>query len=326
MKSKKYKISAIVFYSVIIILALCLPNMAFALQSGDFTYTESGGAIIITKYTGTGGDVVIPATIDDMPVIGIGGAAFINCTGLTSVTIPNSVTTIGQGAFGACYGLTSVTIPNSVTSIWSSAFYRCTSLTSAYFLGNAPLMGSGVFSGCASNFTVCYTAGATGFATPTWVYYRAGSIVSSCPASVCELPTTTTTAQVTTTTTTTISTTTISTTTTTSPPTIIELSSFTATPKAGTVTLQWSTESETDNAGFNLYRSEKENGEYIKINSTLITAQGSSTQGVFYEFVDSNVQNRKTYFYKLEDVDLSGKQTMHGPVSATPRLIYNLWK
>ena len=48
MKSKKYKLSAIVFYSVIIALALVLPNMAFALQSGDFTYTESGGTVTIT--------------------------------------------------------------------------------------------------------------------------------------------------------------------------------------------------------------------------------------------------------------------------------------
>ena len=47
---------------------------------------------------------------------------------------------------------------------------------------------------------------------------------------------------------------------------VIELASFTATPKISKVILQWSTESEIDNAGFNLYRSESEDGEYVKIN------------------------------------------------------------
>ena len=56
--------------------------------------------------------------------------AFFGCAGLTSVTIPNSVTSIGNCAFDSCTGLTSVTIPDSVTSIGDSAFYGCTGLTS----------------------------------------------------------------------------------------------------------------------------------------------------------------------------------------------------
>ena len=136
----------------------------------------------------------------------------------------------------------------------------------------------------------------------------------ACNNGTCETVTTTTTEQVTTTTTTT------------TPPTIIELSSFTATPKAGKVILQWNTESETDNAGFNLYRSETETGEYTKINTSLISAKGSATQAASYEYVDTVLKNRKTYYYKLEDIDLNGNSTMHGPVSATPRLIYDLWK
>jgi hypothetical protein len=108
--------------------------------------------------------------------------------------------------------------------------------------------------------------------------------------------------------------------------TVINLSSFSATPKFGKVIVQWSTESETDNADFNIYRSESETGNYTKINPALIPAQGSSTQGASYEFTDNNVQNRKTYWYKLEDIDFSGVATMHGPVSATPRLIYGIGK
>jgi len=108
--------------------------------------------------------------------------------------------------------------------------------------------------------------------------------------------------------------------------TLIELEDFTAYPNNNKITLKWSTASEVDNAGFNLYRSETEAGEYAKINTSLIPAKGSSTQGTSYEFVDTNVQNRKTYYYNLEDIDLNGKSTMHGPVSATPRLIYGIGK
>jgi hypothetical protein len=198
--------------------------------------------------------------------------------------------------------LTSVTIGNSVTSIGELAFSYCSGLTSAYFYGNAPTMGVNVFYGCSSGFTVCYTAGSTGFTTPTWDGY---------PATVCEE--------------TTSSTTTVpSTTTTTAPPTAITLASFTAKPFNGGVVFEWKTETEIDNAGFNLYRSQAENGEYTKINSSLIPAKGSSAQGSSYEFVDTNVQNRKTYYYKLEDIDLNGKSTMHGPVNATPRMIYGM--
>ena len=53
-----------------------LSSSAFALQSGDFTYTLSDGTVTITEYTGTGGAIVIPATIDGMPVVGIGEHAF----------------------------------------------------------------------------------------------------------------------------------------------------------------------------------------------------------------------------------------------------------
>jgi hypothetical protein len=108
--------------------------------------------------------------------------------------------------------------------------------------------------------------------------------------------------------------------------TLIRLSFLTATPKAGKVILQWNTESEIDNAGFNIYRATSENGEYKKINEALIPAQGLSTQGASYEFVDNDVKNRKTYYYKLEDIDLNGISTLHGPITATPRLIFGMGK
>jgi len=100
----------------------------------DFTYTETANAVTITGYKGTASSVTIPTQINGKPVTGIGEFAFGSTsspnTSLTSVTIPNSVTSIGLGAFYLCTSLTSVTIPNSVTTIEESAFDQCTSLTS----------------------------------------------------------------------------------------------------------------------------------------------------------------------------------------------------
>jgi hypothetical protein len=178
-------------------------SSAFAQQSGDFTYQVSAYTVTITKYTGTGGNVVIPFTIDAMPVVGIGDAAFKKCTNLTSVTMPNSVTSIGDAAFEKCTNLTSVTMPNSLTSIGDYAFVICSSLTSVtipssvmsigkvafggcssltyvYFYGNAPSMGEGVFSEC-NNLTVCYTAKSTGFTNP----WQGHTALCGCPELAC---------------------------------------------------------------------------------------------------------------------------------------------
>ena len=99
--------------------------------------------------------------------------------------------------------------------------------------------------------------------------------------------------------------------------TIIELSYFNSISLNGQVKLTWETASEIDNAGFNLYRSETDNGEYAKINDSLIPSEGSSTQGAAYEFVDTGVQNGKTYYYKLESINLSGNSELFGPTSVT---------
>ncbi len=78
----------------------------------------------------------------------IGYGTFQNCSGLTSVIIPNSVTRIDIFAFGSCSSLTSVTIPNSVTSIGRSAFQRCRGLTSITIPNSVTSFGDDAFSGC----------------------------------------------------------------------------------------------------------------------------------------------------------------------------------
>ena len=104
-------------------LLLVLPAMVQA----QFTYTTANGAITITGYTGSDNTVIIPGTINGLPVTSIGDYAFEDDT-FTNVTIPDSVTYIGQFAFQYCVGLTNVTIPDSVTYIDFDAFEHCAGL------------------------------------------------------------------------------------------------------------------------------------------------------------------------------------------------------
>ena len=93
--------------------------------------------------------------------------------------------------------------------------------------------------------------------------------------------------------------------------TAIELISFTAEPlPRGRVLLAWETGTEVDTAGFNLYRAIEEEGPYTKI-AGLIPAKGSPVAGASYWFLDKPGFGR--FFYQLEDVDIYGGSTMHGP-------------
>ena len=97
------------------------------------------------------GTVNIPSAVtynnNTYSVTAIGDYAFIVCTRLISVTIPNSVTSIGQGAFFRCSGLTSISIPNSVTSIGAEAFRSC-SFVSVTIPNSVTSVGSHAFINC----------------------------------------------------------------------------------------------------------------------------------------------------------------------------------
>ena len=118
-------------FSAFFIFFLCLAAVgavnASADTYGDLTYTVSGNTITITGCNKSAADVVIPSKIKGRTVTSIGRGAFSDCTSLTSVKIPDSVTSIGDVAFYGC-SLTSITIPGSVTSVGLNAFFDCENL------------------------------------------------------------------------------------------------------------------------------------------------------------------------------------------------------
>ena len=120
------------------------------------------------------GSVSIPNNVsynsNSYSVTKIGNNAFESCYGLTSVTIPNSVTSIGHSAFRSS-GLTIITIENSVTSIGDYAFYACTGLTSITIPNLITSIGIGTFTGC---------SGLTSITIPDSVTSIGGQAFNSC--------------------------------------------------------------------------------------------------------------------------------------------------
>lgn len=127
----------------------------------DFTYTSNGFSITITGHTRGSGSLVIPATINGLPVTAIGELAFQNRPALTGITIPNGVIYIGDFAFDGCINLTSVTLPSGITHLGNNAFYDCGKLANVVIPDSVTWLGSSVFASCASLTGITIPAGVT---------------------------------------------------------------------------------------------------------------------------------------------------------------------
>lgn len=115
---------------------------------GDYVFFDCSGLTSLT----------LPSSVTE-----IGEHAFLNCRGLTNFTIPSGVTSIGTSAFFCCYGLISLTIPSSVTSIGGFAFNDCSGLTSIYaYMEKLPETGSNLFLGCDAKNCTVYVPKGTG--------------------------------------------------------------------------------------------------------------------------------------------------------------------
>ena len=144
---------------------MCVDKLRIGYKDGDLLYdtTEEGIEIAYTIISSKektckvgnnalrsdiNGHVTIPEIVEGFTVVEIGYEAFEHCSGLTGITIPNTVKNINTEAFDGCSGLTSVTIPNSVTSIGDYAFSGCSGLTSVIIPNSVTSIGGYAFYGC----------------------------------------------------------------------------------------------------------------------------------------------------------------------------------
>lgn len=120
-----------------------------------FTWQKNGNAIVITGYIGTDTDVIIPETIQSLPVVKIGHNAFnpeyvYTSTNITSIRIPDCVETIEFSAFENCSALTQITLPSGLIEISGSLFSGCSMLRTIDLPVGITKIGYSAFSDCSS--------------------------------------------------------------------------------------------------------------------------------------------------------------------------------
>ena len=128
-------------------------------------YRIASDTVTITGYDRkASGALIIPTDIEGKPVTSIGEAAFLG-TFLTSITIPDSVTSIGESAFQYCASLKAITIPEGVTSIGDGAFYQCTGLTNITIPDSITSIGNWAFRNCSRLKSITISEGVTNIGT-----------------------------------------------------------------------------------------------------------------------------------------------------------------
>jgi hypothetical protein len=155
-------------------------NMKFEIISDTAAELEKGSGE---------GDVKIPSKVridgKVYAVESIGNGAFYGRSGLTSVTIPSSVTSIGVGAFEDCSGLTSVTIPSSVTIIGNSAFRSCSGPTSITIPSGVTSIGEIAFLDCSSLTNINVSSSNPYYTSVNGVLYdKEMKMIIACPGGV----------------------------------------------------------------------------------------------------------------------------------------------
>ena len=123
-------------------------NNPYLATDSKAIFTKSNGKLSVSKYISAETTYDIPSAVNGLSVTSILSGAFILCSGLTSIIIPDSVTSIGDSVFYECSGLTSIIIPDSVTSIGGCAFYKCSGLSSVTIGSGVTTIGERAFQYC----------------------------------------------------------------------------------------------------------------------------------------------------------------------------------
>ena len=151
---------------VFAIAAICAYAQSFQYEGINYNVlSASDKTCELASYNDVSGDITIPETVtynnDQYTVTSIGEGAFINCSSLTEITLPEGLTSIGVGAFFGCRSLTEITLSEGLTSIGGWAFSDCTSLTSITLPEGLTSIGDSTFSGCARLTSITLPEGLT---------------------------------------------------------------------------------------------------------------------------------------------------------------------
>ena len=141
------------FRSFTLFVALIHLAHAAPLRGLDFSFIVTNSTLVITGYSGLGGVVTIPASINGLPVTSIGPGALARIP-FTSLTVPDTVTTIGESAFADCLVLTNITLGKNLTTISDSAFASCSSLPRLSIPASVTSIGKRMFLLCSVLTTI----------------------------------------------------------------------------------------------------------------------------------------------------------------------------
>ncbi len=124
-------------------------HIANNIGESQFTYEIVDGKAVITGWVSKPtGAVTFPETIGGYPVVKIDDSAFSECSDITSILLPPTVTEIGDSAFELCSGLKSFALPDSITKIGSNAFAKCIKMLTARLSDNILIIPDNLFNGC----------------------------------------------------------------------------------------------------------------------------------------------------------------------------------
>ena len=187
-------------FVMLVVLMLMTTSSAMAQEAkfeviDGFRYlldSDTKTATLVPKTDGKySGDIIIPEKVKgndgvEYIVASLCASCFEGCSGLTSITIPSSVTSLGRDCFSGCSGLTSITIPSSVTSLGDFCFYCCRGLTSITIPSSVTSLGNSCFSNCSGLTSITIPSSVTSLG---WsCFFRCSGLTSiTIPSSVTSL-------------------------------------------------------------------------------------------------------------------------------------------
>ena len=154
---------------------------AASVTEGPLTFEVYSDHAAVTGYNETETDIVIPDSVEGVPVTAIGRNAFMNCESITSVVIPDSVTSIGAYAFWECRNMKLDKLPASLAEIGKNAFYRCDQITEVTIPEGVSVIPEGAFYWCENLKTVSMGDSVTAIGDKAFIYCSSLETVSLSP-------------------------------------------------------------------------------------------------------------------------------------------------